>query len=109
MYIAETGWPTDSKEAATLNNGGSDASVPNLQVFIDDFVCKANDDGVGYFFFEFTDEKWKDDMFGGVEGHWGLFNGEYVFHFLISKVILLTSTSSRTLKDGIKIPTCTPP
>lgn len=79
MYIAETGWPTDSKEAATLNNGGSDASVPNLQVFIDDFVCQANDDGVGYFFFEFTDEKWKDDMFGGVEGHWGLFNGEYVF------------------------------
>lgn len=24
------------------------------------------------------DEKWKDDQFGGVEGHWGLFDQQYV-------------------------------
>ncbi|KAF6762137.1 glycoside hydrolase family 17 protein [Ephemerocybe angulata] len=90
MYIAETGWPTKSSDAKNANNGGSDASVPNLQIFLDDFVCKANQDGVRYFFFEMFDEEWKDVKFGGVEGWWGLFNKD------------------RTLKD-VKIPTCTSP
>ncbi|KAF5364275.1 hypothetical protein D9756_000750 [Leucocoprinus leucothites] len=90
MYIAETGWPTKSSDAGNANNGGSDASVANLQVFLDNFVCQANQNGVGYFFFEFCDEKWKDDLYGGVEGWWGLFNGD------------------RTLKD-LQIPDCPPP
>lgn len=90
MYIAETGWPTKSSDAAHANNGKSDASVPNLQIFIDTFVCQANSAGIGYFFFEFCDEDWKDKQFGGVEGWWGLFNQD------------------RTLKN-ITIPTCTAP
>ncbi|KAJ3564840.1 hypothetical protein NP233_g8028 [Leucocoprinus birnbaumii] len=90
MYIAETGWPTKSSDAGNANNGGSDASVANLQVFLDNFVCQANQNNVGYFFFEFCDEKWKDDLYGGVEGWWGLFNGD------------------RTLKD-LKIPDCSSP
>ena len=32
MYIAETGWPTASKDAGNSNNGPSIASEPNLQV-----------------------------------------------------------------------------
>lgn len=87
MYIAETGWPTKSSDAGNANNGGSDASVASLQIFLDNFVCQANQNGIGYFFFEFCDEKWKDDMYGGVEGWWGLFNGD------------------RTLKD-LQIPDC---
>lgn len=87
MYIAETGWPTDSKDAGNESNGASNASVSNLQIYLDNFVCQANQNNVPYFYFEFFDEKWKDDTFGGVEGHWGLF------------------TSNRTLKD-IKIPNC---
>ncbi|KXN87974.1 putative glucan endo-1,3-beta-glucosidase btgC [Leucoagaricus sp. SymC.cos] len=90
MYIAETGWPTKSSDAGNANNGGSDASVASLQTFLDTFVCQANQQGVGYFFFEFCDEKWKDDIYGGVEGWWGLFNGD------------------RTLKD-LKIPDCSAP
>ncbi|PFH51396.1 glycoside hydrolase family 17 protein [Amanita thiersii Skay4041] len=90
MYIAETGWPTKSSDAANANNGFADASVPNLQTFLDTFVCKANQDKVPYFYFEFFDEKWKDLRYGGVEGWWGLFNGD------------------RTLKD-ITIPDCTSP
>jgi len=35
-----------------MNNGASDASVPNLQTFIDTFVCQANTAGIPYFFFE---------------------------------------------------------
>ena len=62
-----------SKDAGNANNGASDASEANLQTFIDSFVCQSNQMGIHYFFFEFFDEKWKDDAFGGVEGHWGLF------------------------------------
>ncbi|KAK7033369.1 glycoside hydrolase family 17 protein [Favolaschia claudopus] len=105
MYIAETGWPTDSSDTASLTNGVSAASVANLQVFLDTFVCQANKNRTKYFFFEYFDEKWKvrvlfcfeaitisialhqDQQFGGVEGHWGLFY------------------QNRTLK-GVKIPIC---
>ncbi|KAF6759952.1 glycoside hydrolase family 17 protein [Ephemerocybe angulata] len=88
MYIAETGWPTQSSDAGNANNGASPASVAGLQTFMDTFVCQANTNGVGYFFFEFFDEPWKDAQFGGVEGWWGLF------------------TKDRQLKN-ITIPTCT--
>ncbi|PPQ77383.1 LOW QUALITY PROTEIN: hypothetical protein CVT25_010965 [Psilocybe cyanescens] len=83
MYLAETGWPTGSKDLGNANNGFADASVVNLQKFIDAFVCQANADGVPYFFFE-------DIKYGGVEGYWGLFNKD------------------RTLKD-ITFPTCISP
>ncbi|KAI0707189.1 glycoside hydrolase [Earliella scabrosa] len=87
MFIAETGWPTASKDAGNESNGVSLASEENLQIFLDTFVCQSNAAGIGYFYFEFTDEVWKDEQFGGVEGHWGLFY------------------SNRTLKN-INIPTC---
>jgi len=74
MYIAETGWPSTSSDISNANNGASDASVANLQTFLDTFVCQANQAGVGYFYFEYFDEEWKDKKYGGVEGHWGLFN-----------------------------------
>ncbi|TFK33229.1 glycoside hydrolase superfamily [Crucibulum laeve] len=90
MYIAETGWPTKSSDAGNANNGASTASEANLQTFIDTFVCQANTNGTGYFFFEFFDEEWKDKQFGGVEGWWGLFNAD------------------RSLKN-IKIPDCAAP
>jgi len=91
MYIAETGWPTKSSDAGNANNGASTASISNLQIFLDTFVCQANTNGTGYFFFEFADEDWKDKQFGGVEGWWGLFN------------------QNRTLKEGITIPNCPSP
>ncbi|KAK0480116.1 glycoside hydrolase family 17 protein [Armillaria novae-zelandiae] len=107
MYVAETGWPTKSSDTADESNGPSTASVANLQVgeifdhavdfdsptlglqtFLDTYICEANTNGTKYFFFEFFDEKWKDEQYGGVEGWWGLFN------------------ANRTLKDGITIPDC---
>ncbi|KAF8812314.1 glycoside hydrolase family 17 protein [Phlegmacium glaucopus] len=90
MYIAETGWPSASSDISNANNGASDASIPNLQIFLDTFVCQANQAGTGYFYFEYFDEEWKDIKYGGVEGHWGLFNKD------------------RTLKN-IKIPDCASP
>ncbi|KAG6910943.1 hypothetical protein DXG01_005997 [Tephrocybe rancida] len=90
MYIAETGWPTKSSDAASESNGAGTASIAGLQTFLDNFVCQANTNNIPYFYFEFFDEKWKDIQFGGVEGWWGLFNAD------------------RTLKD-IKIPNCASP
>jgi len=88
MYIAETGWPTGTSELnANPNDGPSVASAANLQIFLDTFVCQANANGTGYFFFEFSDEPWKATEYGGVEGFWGLFN------------------SNKTLKP-INIPNC---
>ena len=76
-----------SSDEANESNGASYASVANLQIFLDTFVCQANQNGTGYFYFEYADEPWKDVQFGGVEGWWGLFN------------------SDRTLKD-VTIPDC---
>ncbi|OBZ72004.1 putative glucan endo-1,3-beta-glucosidase btgC [Grifola frondosa] len=87
MYIAETGWPSNSSDVSNMSNGPSTASEPNLQTFLDTFVCQANQNGTGYFFFEYFDEVWKDIEFGGVEGWWGLFY------------------SNKTLKN-IQIPDC---
>jgi exo-beta-1,3-glucanase (GH17 family) len=90
MYIAETGWPTNSSDVADSTDGPSIASEANLQTFLDTFVCQANTNGTGYFFFEYFDEEWKDVEFGGVEGWWGLFH------------------QNRTLKN-IVIPNCQTP
>lgn len=90
MSIAETGWPTNSSDAGNMSNGPSIASEPNLQQFLDTFVCQANQNGTEYFFFEFFDEEWKNIQFGGVEGYWGLFYG------------------NKTLKN-IEIPDCAAP
>ncbi|KAI0955615.1 hypothetical protein AcV7_006234 [Taiwanofungus camphoratus] len=73
MYIAETGWPTNSTNASNESNGPSTASVANLQKYLDTFICPSNQNGTGYFYFEFTDEPWQAIQFGGVEGYWGLF------------------------------------
>jgi len=90
MYIAETGWPTKSSDAGNARNGPGTASESGLQTFLNTFVCQANTNGTGYFFFEYFDEPWKDVQFGGVEGWWGLF------------------TSNRTLKH-VNIPDCPSP
>ena len=52
MFIAETGWPTKSSDAGNESNGPSTASVSGLQTFLDTFVCQANQNGTGYFYFE---------------------------------------------------------
>ena len=84
VYMAGVGWPTNSLSALT---NPSQPSVKNLQLFINNFVCTANTQGVKYFFFEYMDTPWKEKLYG-VEGFWGLFN------------------SDRTLK-AITLPDCT--
>ena len=55
MFIAETGWPTESDNASLAENGAnSPADLAGLQTFLDTFVCSANSAGASeqYFFCE---------------------------------------------------------
>ncbi|KAL7415634.1 glycoside hydrolase superfamily [Mrakia frigida] len=85
--LSETGWPTASDSPEFESNGASLASIPNLQIFLDSFVCQANQNNTEYFFFAFRDEPWKAAL-GGVEPHWGLLD------------------VNSELKEGLVIPDC---
>jgi exo-beta-1,3-glucanase (GH17 family) len=94
--IAETGWP--SQGGMSCGNSwqtdcpdGSVAGIEQLNTFMEDWVCRALDEGTEYFWFEAFDEPWKI-MFNTDgkewEDHWGLL------------------TVDRKLKEGVKIPDC---
>ncbi|KAM0756407.1 glycoside hydrolase [Meredithblackwellia eburnea MCA 4105] len=85
--IAETGWPTNSMTAANMTYQAATAGIPELQTFLDTFVCLANQNGTQYFYFEPFDEPWKE-MYGGVEPYWGLLD------------------HNRKFKNGITLPNC---
>ena len=74
MYIAETGWPTFSSTAQGWSNGVSDASEPNLQIFINNFVRMVNAQSIKYFIYEFTDSPWMQRLPPGSDGFNGLFH-----------------------------------
>ena len=42
-----------------MSDGPSLASIPNLQEFLNTYVCQANQNQTGYFYFEAFDETWK--------------------------------------------------
>lgn len=47
-------------------------SIPNLQIFIDTWLCDANAKKLPYYYFEFFDAPWKVWPGSPVEGFWGL-------------------------------------
>ncbi|KAG8772995.1 hypothetical protein FRC19_005969, partial [Serendipita sp. 401] len=59
MYQGEFGWPSDSDTTGETNQGGSAASVANLQLALNNWVCHANTAGTRYFWFSPFDEPWK--------------------------------------------------
>ncbi|KAK3835635.1 MAG: glycoside hydrolase superfamily [Linnemannia gamsii] len=69
IWITEVGWPTFPATAAVE---GSVPSIPNLQTFVDTWLCEANKKGTPYYFFEFFDAPWKIRTGSAVEGFWGL-------------------------------------
>ncbi|KAI9318879.1 glycoside hydrolase superfamily [Zopfochytrium polystomum] len=82
--ISEIGWPT-----APLNESYQ-ASVPtiaNMNTFLNLWVCRANQAGIRYFWFEAFDCPWKE-AFSIREASWGLFDRDL------------------NLKDGVVIPQC---
>ncbi|KIM25033.1 glycoside hydrolase family 17 protein [Serendipita vermifera MAFF 305830] len=77
MYQGEFGWPSGSDTVGDVNQAGSAASVANLQLVLDNWVCSANTAGTPYFWFSAFDEPWKATTGLGVEAHWGLMDAEY--------------------------------
>ncbi|KAG0071256.1 hypothetical protein BGZ89_011162 [Linnemannia elongata] len=69
IWITEVGWPTFPASAAVQ---GSVPSIPNLQIFLDTWLCEANKNGMPYYYFEFFDAPWKIWPGSAVEGFWGL-------------------------------------
>ncbi|KXX75829.1 putative glucan endo-1,3-beta-glucosidase btgC [Madurella mycetomatis] len=94
--IAETGWPSQGgmacgNEFETDCPDRSVAGIDEMNIFMEDWVCRALEDGTEYFWFEAFDEPWKIKF--NTEGkewedHWGLMD------------------VNRRLKDGLRIPDC---
>jgi len=94
--ISETGWPSQGgtncgSETVTVCPDASVAGVPQMNQFMEDWVCEALTNGTNYFWFESFDEPWKV-MFNtknqNWEDKWGLMD------------------VNRKLKEGVKIPDC---
>ncbi|PFH62867.1 hypothetical protein XA68_11423 [Ophiocordyceps unilateralis] len=94
--IAETGWPSAGgkhcgQAQTTTCEPGSVAGIPEMNRFMQDWVCDALKNGTQYFWFEAFDEPWKirfNEKGKEWEDKWGLLD------------------INRQLKDGIKIPDC---
>ncbi|RDL41673.1 (Trans)glycosidase [Venustampulla echinocandica] len=92
--ISETGWPsqggTDCGMATTCTTG-SVAAIPDMNNFMNDWVCQALANGTNYFWFEAFDEPWKwtfNEPGKEWEDQWGLMD------------------VNRDLKPGVVIPSC---
>ncbi|KAF2230004.1 glycoside hydrolase family 17 protein [Viridothelium virens] len=95
--IAEVGWPSEGGNDCGTDDGcpnptaGAVASVPNMNTFMEGFVCQSLKNGTNYFWFEAFDEPWKV-MFNtptdNWESKWGLMD------------------VNRNLKPNITIPDC---
>ncbi|KAF9973921.1 hypothetical protein BGZ73_002820 [Actinomortierella ambigua] len=70
--ISEVGWPSGPVSEVW---GSAVPSVDNLQVFVNDWVCKANRLRIPYYFFEAFDEPWKRSI-NPREALWGLMDTE---------------------------------
>ncbi|KAG0260540.1 hypothetical protein DFQ27_003484 [Actinomortierella ambigua] len=69
VWVTEVGWPSFPANAPIK---GSTPSVQNLQLFIDTWLCEANQKKLPYYFFEFFDAPWKIFPGSPVEGFWGI-------------------------------------
>ena len=84
--IAETGWPSGGGSIKS-----SVAGIDEMNVFMEDWLCRAMDERISYFWFEAFDEPWKvrfNEPGREWEDKWGLL------------------TVNREIKEGLRIPDC---
>eukprot|EP00474_Spongospora_subterranea_P008798 CRZ09256.1 hypothetical protein [Spongospora subterranea] len=67
VIIGETGWPSAG--------GGSRTTIDNYNIYMKDFLCKAAQRNVKFFWFEAFDAKWKTDQ-SEIEQNWGIFTAD---------------------------------
>ncbi|KAF1816258.1 glycoside hydrolase, partial [Eremomyces bilateralis CBS 781.70] len=97
QIISEVGWPSEGGNDCAPNpkcsspTAGAVAGIPEMNQFMNDWVCQALKNGTEYYWFEAFDEPWKirfnteDQQW---EDKWGLMD------------------VNRNLKPGVKIPDC---
>ncbi|KAJ2847737.1 glycoside hydrolase 3 protein, partial [Coemansia erecta] len=74
VVVGETGWPT-----AGDNYGPAATSVENAQKYMQQFICRANQENIDYFWFSAFDQSWAStNNASNVEGHWGIILDDYV-------------------------------
>merc|ERR1711939_418589 len=98
QIISETGWPSGGGtdcggETGDCSPGqsGAVASVDDMNIFMQDWVCQALENGTDYFWFSAFDEPWKvayNEPGKEWEDKWGLMD------------------PARNLKKGLEIPDC---
>lgn len=76
-YISAIGWPS----ASQLGTATTVSSVANVQAMLDAYVCEANTNGTGYFWYELYDASTAEiEATSGstpntaIAGYWGLFD-----------------------------------
>ncbi|KAJ1938755.1 glycoside hydrolase 3 protein, partial [Linderina pennispora] len=74
VVIGETGWPT-----AGDNYGAAIASPENTLNYMQQFICRANKEGIDYYWFNSFDQSWAShNNASNVEGNWGIIKSDYV-------------------------------
>ncbi|KAI9676466.1 MAG: hypothetical protein M1817_000623 [Caeruleum heppii] len=94
--ISEVGWPSEGgnncgQGTCVSDTDGSVASIEQMNIFMDKFICPSLEKGTEFFWFEAFDEPWKvqfNEPGKEWEDKWGLMD------------------PARVLKPGIKIPDC---
>lgn len=94
--ISEVGWPSQGGTncgvaGVTDCPNASKAGIPEMNLFMENWVCQALTNGTQYFLFEAFDEPWKvvfNEAGKNWEDHWGIMD------------------VNRKLKPGVKIPDC---
>ncbi|KAJ2724078.1 glycoside hydrolase 3 protein [Coemansia sp. Benny D115] len=74
VVVGETGWPTDGD-----NYGAAATGVANAQMYMQQFICQANQEKIDYYWFGAFDQSWAStNNASNVESHWGIMLSDYV-------------------------------
>ncbi|KAJ1834975.1 glycoside hydrolase 3 protein [Coemansia sp. RSA 2706] len=74
VVVGETGWPS-----AGNNYGAAVTSLQNAQHYLQQFVCRASQENIDYYYFNSFDQSWAStNNASNVEGNWGIIKSDYV-------------------------------
>ncbi len=88
IVIGETGWPSDGQ-----SKGQAIPSLSNQCVFYTEFLRRAIQENVEFYYFDAFDEPWKEEP-GGVGPYWGLNYGDRSAKYKIQGLLLPESVLS---------------
>ncbi|KAJ2852386.1 glycoside hydrolase 3 protein [Coemansia brasiliensis] len=73
VVVGETGWPSQGD-----SYGAAKASLSNAQTYLQQFVCRAAEEKIEYYYFNSFDQSWAStNNASNVEGNWGIVKSDY--------------------------------